>query len=120
MRHGISMAPIAGTKEDADFRVQRFALQHGVNRVLIRHRHGDHESAAKRLALDKTLAGHAHGKLVVDIGDFNEFPDISRFDNAVVVFPDSCTFRRTVSCSEASTTIDGAVVVVYVFLFQAN
>eukprot|EP00959_Pyramimonas_sp_CCMP1952_P102831 2150608-Pyramimonas_sp.AAC.1 len=74
VRQGLNVAPIAATDADADFRVQRLAMQLGTHRVLIRHRHAHSGSVVERRRFDGSLALESQHTLTWVIGDFNERP----------------------------------------------
>ena len=92
VRHGMNVAPIALSQADKDNRAQRLALQSGALRVLIRHRHAHSGSAAARQEYNDALSTDEHGRLTIDIGDFNEHPMSAFNDDGCVLFPSENTY----------------------------
>ena len=113
-QRGLNIAPIADPRpfaEQGDLghsKVQRYALQLGRTRVMIRHRHADPTSVKCRRDLNIYLEAEPTGNGCIDIGDFNEFPQ--EREGVAILFPKLRTFRRGKDDGEWLTTIDGAVV----------
>lgn len=107
-RRGLNVVPIRSHVEDNDFRMQRFALQVGGARVLVRHRHAPSDCASNRKQHNMILEGEQTGALVIDIGDFNDKPASKA--GATALFPNESTWRLDTSSSDFTSCIDGAVV----------
>ena len=110
VRHGLNLAPIALTVADKSSRAQRLALQIGALRVLIRHRHGHSSSPALRREYNDALATDEPGRLTIDIGDFNEYPDTDFTGCGCILFPSENTFRLNSADDRFSSCIDGCIV----------
>ena len=110
-KRGLNIAPIRSLAGDDDFRMQRFALLVGSTRILIRHRHAPSDGPSNRRVLNNLLAAEPMGDLVIDIGDFNEYPSAS--PGRCILFPDGFTYRhqpRNDANYTSTSCIDGAVV----------
>ena len=110
-KRGLNIAPIRSLAGDDDFRMQRFVLLVGSTRIRIRHRHAPSDGPSNRRVLNNLLAAEPMGDLVIDIGDFNEYPSAS--PGRCILFPDGFTYwhqpRNDANCT-STLRIDGAVV----------
>lgn len=93
---------------DDGSRVQQLAWQVAETRILLRHRHADARSNARRAEIDRALACEPTGDMYLDVGDFNTLPISTR--GAVSISPDVPTFRRDAKTNHFVTCIDGAKV----------
>ena len=91
-RRGLNVANLAPLPSDAQFRVQRFALQlRGCSRLLVRHVHAPSGSLLRQSRRDLFTAfgNELAGSLLVTIGDCNEHAPACH--GAVPCFPNALT-----------------------------